>query len=137
MFCLELLVLNHCGSEMELQKKKNSLLFMLLCRRDLKKVLKTDMRRVNETELRKYTMDVLRCLQLLRTKKIIHGDIKPVKTGDSEKHVTHFRFYSCHDCHGEPRTQLSVSYCLHRSLIILTLFYSNITTVSDFIRQLL
>lgn len=95
---------------------------MLLCRRDLKKVLKTDMRRVNETELRKYTMDVLRCLQLLRTKKIIHGDIKPVKTGVSEKHVTHFRFYSCHDCHGEPRTQLSVSYCLHRSLIILTLF---------------
>ncbi|KAG7518723.1 dual specificity tyrosine-phosphorylation-regulated kinase 4-like [Solea senegalensis] len=44
---------------------------------DLKKLLKTDMRKINETQLRNYAIDVLKCLQLLKLRKIIHGDIKP------------------------------------------------------------
>ncbi|XP_040894083.1 dual specificity tyrosine-phosphorylation-regulated kinase 4-like [Toxotes jaculatrix] len=46
--------------------------------KDLNRALKdTDQRRLKETEIRKYTVDVLKCLQMLRRNRIIHGDIKP------------------------------------------------------------
>ncbi|XP_071362659.1 dual specificity tyrosine-phosphorylation-regulated kinase 4-like [Trachinotus anak] len=49
-----------------------------LFRKDLYKALKdTYPRGFNEKEVRKYTIDVLKCLQFLKRKRMIHGDLKP------------------------------------------------------------
>lgn len=38
----------------------------------------------SERELRKYTMDMLKCLQLLKKNNIVHGDLKTVRINASE-----------------------------------------------------
>ncbi|XP_060933242.1 dual specificity tyrosine-phosphorylation-regulated kinase 4-like [Limanda limanda] len=45
---------------------------------DLYRVMKRkEKHRVTEDELKGYTVDILKCLQLLRKKNIVHGDLKP------------------------------------------------------------
>ncbi|XP_044212950.1 dual specificity tyrosine-phosphorylation-regulated kinase 4-like [Thunnus albacares] len=49
-----------------------------LFEKDLYKALKeTNRRGFDEKEIRKYAIDVLKCLQMLKKKRVIHGDIKP------------------------------------------------------------
>ncbi|XP_034444072.1 dual specificity tyrosine-phosphorylation-regulated kinase 4-like [Hippoglossus hippoglossus] len=64
---------------------------------DLYKVMKRkEKHRVTEDELKGYIVDILKCLQLLRKKNIVHGDLKPenilVRKKNDERHsaVTDF-----------------------------------------------
>ncbi|XP_077452985.1 dual specificity tyrosine-phosphorylation-regulated kinase 4-like isoform X2 [Stigmatopora argus] len=42
-----------------------------------KALMQTKMRRLHDGDIRKYATDVLRCLQVLKGMKIVHGDLKP------------------------------------------------------------
>ncbi|XP_061772630.1 dual specificity tyrosine-phosphorylation-regulated kinase 4-like [Nerophis ophidion] len=49
-----------------------------LFEKDLFKALnQSKMRRLHDGEIRKYAIDVLKCLQVLKVMKIVHGDLKP------------------------------------------------------------
>uniref|UniRef100_A0A3B4WR69 Protein kinase domain-containing protein n=1 Tax=Seriola lalandi dorsalis TaxID=1841481 RepID=A0A3B4WR69_SERLL len=50
-----------------------------LFEKDLYKALRDSSRRgLSEKEVRKYATDVLKCLQLLKKRRMIHGDLKPL-----------------------------------------------------------
>lgn len=49
-------------------------------RKDLHKALvESKLRRLCETDIRKYAIDVLKCLKVLKDVQLIHGDLKPVR----------------------------------------------------------
>uniref|UniRef100_A0A3Q2YBP2 dual-specificity kinase n=1 Tax=Hippocampus comes TaxID=109280 RepID=A0A3Q2YBP2_HIPCM len=52
--------------------------FRFLFRKDLfKALMQSKMRRLHDGDIRKYATDVLKCLQILKGMKIVHGDLKP------------------------------------------------------------
>ncbi|XP_054475521.1 dual specificity tyrosine-phosphorylation-regulated kinase 4-like [Anoplopoma fimbria] len=61
-------------------------------RKDLYKALKeTTQQGFSEREVRKFAVDVLKCLQMLKKKRIVHGDLKPdnilVHNKDNDVHT--------------------------------------------------
>lgn len=55
--------------------------FVFLSRKDLRQALRSSSKyKISDEELRKYTMDMLTCLQLLKNNGIVHSDLKPVGT---------------------------------------------------------
>ncbi|XP_053281277.1 dual specificity tyrosine-phosphorylation-regulated kinase 4 [Pleuronectes platessa] len=59
--------------------------------KDLHELCHTNKVKVTEEEQKKYTMEILKCLQLLRETKIVHGDLKPenllIYKKDDEMHI--------------------------------------------------
>ncbi|XP_019944422.2 dual specificity tyrosine-phosphorylation-regulated kinase 4-like [Paralichthys olivaceus] len=58
---------------------------------DLYTLQQTNKGRVTKKELKKYTIEILKCLELLKEKNIVHGDLKPenvlIYKKDGETHV--------------------------------------------------